>query len=48
MISIDIDPVKIACAKQNAKIYGVEENITFIQGDFFEVIKDIRQVIMYY
>jgi predicted RNA methylase len=35
VIAIDKDPVKIACAKQNAAIYGVE-NIQFIVDDFFE------------
>jgi hypothetical protein len=38
VIAIDIDPVKIACAKHNAKIYGVLDKIEFINGDFFEQI----------
>ncbi len=37
VIAIDIDPVKIAMAKNNAKVYGVEDRIEFICGDFFRV-----------
>jgi RNA cap guanine-N2 methyltransferase len=37
VIAIDIDPVKIACAKHNAKIYGVLDKIEFITGDFFSL-----------
>lgn len=36
VIAIDIDPVKIYNARHNAQIYGVEEKIEFIIGDFFE------------
>ncbi|KAI6219517.1 Trimethylguanosine synthase [Aphelenchoides fujianensis] len=35
--AIDLDPVKIRCARRNAEIYGVLERITFICGDFFHV-----------
>lgn len=37
VIAIDIDPVKLHCAKNNARIYGVEHKIEFILGDFFEL-----------
>ena len=36
VIAIDLDPVKISCAKHNAKIYGVLDKIEFITGDFFQ------------
>lgn len=36
VIAIDTSPVRLACAKANAEIYGVEEYITFIQGDYLE------------
>jgi trimethylguanosine synthase len=39
VIGIDIDPIKIECAKHNAKIYGVESNIEFICGDFLKLYK---------
>ena len=38
MIAIDIDPVKLAYARHNAAIYGVEDRIDFICGDFFKII----------
>lgn len=34
VIAIDIDPVKLAMARHNASIYGVEDRITFLCGDF--------------
>ena len=37
VIAIDIDPVKIELARHNARVYGVEDRIQFIVGDFFQV-----------
>lgn len=37
VIAIDIDPVKIEIARHNASVYGVENHIEFIQGDFLKV-----------
>ncbi|VDI16654.1 Hypothetical predicted protein [Mytilus galloprovincialis] len=37
VIAIDIDPVKIEIARHNAAVYGVENHIEFIQGDFLKV-----------
>ena len=34
VIAIDIDPKKIEMAKQNARVYGVEDRIEFIQGQW--------------
>lgn len=42
VIAVDIDPDKIEMARNNARIYGVEENIEFICGDFFEVIPTLK------
>ncbi len=39
---IENDPVRFNMAKNNAKIYGVEDKITFICGNFFEEIKKIK------
>lgn len=36
VIAIDNSPVRLACARANAEIYGVEEYITFIQADYLE------------
>jgi len=38
VIAIDNDTVKIACAKHNAKIYGVLHKIEFVQKDFFDCV----------
>lgn len=35
VFAIDIDPQKIKMARHNAKVYGVEDRIEFIIGDFF-------------
>ncbi|TKY57821.1 Trimethylguanosine synthase [Spatholobus suberectus] len=35
VIGIDIDPLKIEYARHNAAIYGVDDQIEFIMGDFF-------------
>ncbi|KAL2513690.1 S-adenosyl-L-methionine-dependent methyltransferase superfamily protein [Forsythia ovata] len=37
VVAVDIDPKKVALASDNAKIYGVEDNIDFIVGDFFQL-----------
>ncbi|KAL6595377.1 S-adenosyl-L-methionine-dependent methyltransferase [Neocallimastix californiae] len=42
VISVDIDEVKIKCAKNNARIYGVEDKIEFIHGNLIELIPHIR------
>ncbi|RZF39452.1 hypothetical protein LSTR_LSTR000973 [Laodelphax striatellus] len=34
VIAIDIDPVKVELAKQNAAVYGVADRIEFVVGDF--------------
>lgn len=36
VVAIDIDPIKLALARNNAAIYGVEDRITFLCGDFCE------------
>ncbi|XP_068244185.1 uro-adherence factor A [Palaemon carinicauda] len=37
VIAIDIDPAKIELARHNASIYGVQDRIKFIVGDFLEL-----------
>ncbi|KAE9551800.1 hypothetical protein FO519_004971 [Halicephalobus sp. NKZ332] len=36
--AVDLDPIKIRIARQNAKVYGVEDRITFFCGNAFHVI----------
>ena len=38
VIAIDIDPEKIRQARNNARVYGVEDRIEFIVGDFFKIV----------
>ena len=37
--SIEKDPQALQCAKHNAKVYGVYDQISWIQGDCFEIIR---------
>ncbi|KAI9344885.1 RNA cap guanine-N2 methyltransferase-domain-containing protein [Obelidium mucronatum] len=42
VISVDIDPVKLACAHHNAKLYGALENIDFVHGDFMKLAAKLK------
>ena len=42
VIAIDIDPEKIRLARHNARVYGVEERIEFIVGDFFSIVPSLH------
>jgi trimethylguanosine synthase len=42
VIAIDLDPVRLECAKNNAEVYGVGDKITFILGDFFQIASTIQ------
>ncbi|KAI3939019.1 hypothetical protein MKW92_008869 [Papaver armeniacum] len=42
VIAIDINPQKVALANSNAKIYGVEEYIDFVVGDFFQLASSLE------
>lgn len=37
VIAVDIDPLKLRCALQNARVYGVSSRINFICANFFHV-----------
>ena len=39
--AIDIDEKRLELAKHNAKVYGVEDRITFIHGDFMSIGKSL-------
>ncbi|XP_015209026.2 trimethylguanosine synthase [Lepisosteus oculatus] len=47
VIAVDIDPVRIALAQNNAKVYGVAQQIEFIQGDFMELAVDIKADVVF-
>ncbi|KAJ4958834.1 hypothetical protein NE237_025945 [Protea cynaroides] len=42
VVAIDIDPIKVQLAFNNAKIYGVEDYIDFVIGDFFELATSLK------
>ena len=42
VVAIDIDPVKVACARHNAKLYGVADRIEFIVGDYFTLLPHMK------
>lgn len=39
IFAIEKDPQVLQCAKHNAKLYGVEKKIWWIEGDCFDVLK---------
>lgn len=47
VIAIDIDPVKIEFARHNARIYGVQDRIEFIVGDFFKIAPRLRADVVF-
>ena len=47
MIAIDIDPEKIALAKHNATVYGVEDRIEFIIGDYLQVAPRLKADVVF-
>ncbi|KAF6137892.1 hypothetical protein GIB67_014021, partial [Kingdonia uniflora] len=42
VVAIDIDPEKVSLAFHNAKIYGVENYIDFVVGDFFKLAPSLK------
>lgn len=38
--AIEKNPAVLACAKHNAKIYGVQSKITWFEGDCFALLKN--------
>ncbi|KAJ5702082.1 hypothetical protein N7488_009630 [Penicillium malachiteum] len=38
--AIEKNPAVLKCAKHNAKIYGVDKQITWFEGDCFEILKN--------
>ena len=44
VIVMDKDPAKIAFARNNARVYGVEDRILFLVGDFFDHAQSLKKV----
>ncbi|XP_046396396.1 trimethylguanosine synthase isoform X1 [Ischnura elegans] len=47
VIAVDIDPVKIAMAKHNASVYGVQDRIDFIVGDFLQLAPTLKADVVF-
>eukprot|EP01012_Entosiphon_sulcatum_P048492 TRINITY_DN66979_c0_g1_i1.p1 TRINITY_DN66979_c0_g1~~TRINITY_DN66979_c0_g1_i1.p1 ORF type:complete len:271 (-),score=64.00 TRINITY_DN66979_c0_g1_i1:51-863(-) len=47
VIAIDIDPVKIECSRRNARIYGVEDRIEYINGDFLQLLPRLQADVLF-
>lgn len=48
MYGIEKDHAVLQCAKHNAKIYGVQDKITWFEGDCFEILKNQLKVLAPY
>ncbi|VAH23688.1 unnamed protein product [Triticum turgidum subsp. durum] len=42
VVAVDIDPQKIDCAQHNATVYGVNDHIDFIIGDFIHIAPHLK------
>ncbi|KAM3413242.1 hypothetical protein ACQJBY_004425 [Aegilops geniculata] len=42
VVAVDIDPQKIDCAQHNATVYGVNDHIDFIIGDFIRIAPHLK------
>eukprot|EP00057_Strongylocentrotus_purpuratus_P021320 XP_011675794.1 PREDICTED: trimethylguanosine synthase isoform X2 [Strongylocentrotus purpuratus] len=47
VVAVDIDPAKIELARHNATVYGVEDRIEFIVGDFFKVADYLKADVVF-
>lgn len=47
VIAIDIDPDRVAIAQHNARVYGVEDRIEFIIGDYFHVAPKLQADVVF-
>lgn len=47
MIAIDIDPVKVELARHNARVYGVEDRIEFIIGNYMELAPNLKADVVF-
>ncbi|KAJ2852139.1 Trimethylguanosine synthase [Coemansia brasiliensis] len=47
VIAIEIDPKRLEMARHNAKVYGVEDRIEFILGDFYELAPMLKADVVF-
>ena len=47
VIAVDISPEKIEYARHNASVYGVEDRIDFIVGDFIQLAPSLKADVVF-
>lgn len=47
VIAIDIDPIKIELARNNAEVYGVLDRIEFIIGDYYTLAPTLKADVVF-
>ncbi|XP_025408466.1 trimethylguanosine synthase-like isoform X2 [Sipha flava] len=47
VIAIDIDPLKIELARNNAEVYGVSDRIEFIIGDYYALVPTLKADVIF-
>lgn len=47
VIAIDIDPLKIELARNNAEVYGVSDRIEFIIGDYYALASNLKADVVF-
>jgi len=47
VIAIDIDPIRLDYARHNARVYGVEERISFVLGDFYKLAPYLKADVVF-
>lgn len=47
VIAIDIDPLKIELARNNAEVYGVSDRIEFIVGDYYTLAPTLKSDVVF-
>ena len=40
VITVELSAEKIAMAQNNAKVYGCRDNVTWVHGDFLQLVRD--------
>ena len=43
VLAVELDPVKLRLARWNAKVYGVEDRIQFVQGDSMQLLERMKE-----
>ncbi|WZZ71693.1 hypothetical protein YC2023_083063 [Brassica napus] len=48
VIAIDIDPMKVKMAMNNANVYGVANHVDFVVGDFFSLAPSLKIKLIFF